>query len=68
MKIKVIELGTNNEYIYIGDLTPMQAVNACYEQYKGNWNTWEYGKTLPLVKITASGLYCYRGDFTAIIK
>ena len=68
MKIKVFELGTNNEYIYIGDLTPMQAVNACYEQSKGNWNTWEYGKTLPLVKITKNGLHCYRGDFTAKIE
>ena len=68
MKIKVIELGTNNEYIYIGDLTPMQAVNACYEQSNGNYNFWEYSKTLPLVEITKSGLHCFRGDFTAKMK
>lgn len=68
MKIKVIELGTNNEYIYFGGLTPMQAVNACYEQNRGNYNTWEYYKTLELVEVTKSGLYCYRGAFTARIK
>lgn len=68
MEIKVLELGTNNEYIYTGDLTPVQAVNACYEQNKGNYNTWEYHKTLHLVKITTSGLHCYRGDFAAKIK
>lgn len=68
MKIKVFELGTNNEYIYSGSLTPMQAVNACYEQNKGNFNTWDYNKTLHLVKITKSGLHCFRGDFSARIK
>ena len=68
MIIKVVELVTTNEYIYAGNLTPMQAVNACYEQSKGNYNTWEYYKTLELVKVTKSGLYCYRGDFTARIK
>lgn len=68
MAIKVIMLGTNNEYIYAGNLTPMQAVNACYEQNKGNYNTWEYHKTLELVKVTKSGLHCYRGDFIASIK
>ena len=68
MKIKVIELGTNIEYIYIGNLTPMQAVNACYEQSKGNYNTWEHSKTLHLVEITKSGLHCFRGDYTAKMK
>lgn len=65
MRIEVFQLGTGNKYIFIGNLTPMQAVNACYEQFNGNWNTLEYGKTLPLVEITKSGLHCYRGDFTA---
>ena len=68
MMIRVIELGTSNEYIYTGELTPMQAVNACYEQNRGNYNSCEYSKTLPLVKVTKSGLHCYRGDFTARIK
>ena len=65
MRIEVLELGTSNKYVYIGNLTPMQAVNACYEQNRGNYNTWEYYKTLDLVKVTKSGLHCYRGDFTA---
>ena len=70
MEIKVVELGTNKEYFFYTDnLTPMQAVNACYEQQVNkNFNSWEYGKTLPLVEITKSGLHCYRGDFIARIK
>ena len=64
MEIKVLELGTNNEYIYIG-LSPFEAVNTCFEQNKGNYNTWEYNRTLSLVKVTESGLHCYRGDFVA---
>ena len=27
-------------------LTPMEAMIAAVEQYKGNYNTWEYPKTL----------------------
>ena len=68
MRIEVFQLGTSNKYIYTGNLTPMQAVNACFEQSKGNYNTWEYNKTLHLVEITKSGLHCFRGDFTAKIK
>ena len=66
MVTEVFEPGTSNKYIYIG-LTPYEAVNTCFEQNNGNYNTWEYSKTLHLVKITKSGLYCYRGDFSARI-
>ena len=68
MMIRVVELGTNKEYFYNDNLTPMQAVNACFEQNMGNYNTWDYYKTLPLVEFTKSGLHCYRGDFVARIK
>ena len=68
MRIEVFELGTSNKYVYIENLTPMQAVNACFEQANGNFNTWEYSKTLHLVEITKSGLHCFRGGFVAKMK
>lgn len=64
-KVEVVNLSTGDKHIFVGDLSPVQAVNACFEQAKGNFNSWEYSKTLHLVKITKSGLHCYRGDFSA---
>ena len=65
-KVKVVNLSTGDKYIFIGELSPVQAVNACFEQQtNGNYNTWEYDKTLHLVEITQSGLHCFRGDFSA---
>lgn len=67
--VEVVNLSTGVKYIFVGELFPMQAVNACFEQQENeNFNFWEYGKTQHLVKITRSGLHCYRGDYTAKMK
>lgn len=59
---KVVELGTNKEFYF--SLPPKEAVNACYEQqFKKNYNTWEYEKTIDKVKQTKSGQHFYRGNF-----
>lgn len=49
-------------------LPPREAVNAAFEQGRGNWNTWTYANTLDLVRVSDDGKLAIRGDFVARVN